>query len=271
MTRQSVRAQETVFWVGDEGDTLYVVETGRVTITAPDERGEHIALDTLGAGGFFGEISLLDGGPRTATVRALTDVSLLVLRRDAFHAFLRQWPNVAINMLQVMGARQRASTAALRGLTNPNAVIEDKLTIWARVSDLIARVAASQQFSLVHVIWFGGWIGLNILAAAGLLPAALGWDPFPFGLLTLIVSLEAIFLSIFVLVSQNRQSERDRIRTDLDYQVNVKAHLEIMGIVERLKRIEEKVGAGAALAAPKDLQDSRRPEAAGTVESHTAR
>jgi uncharacterized membrane protein len=75
----------------------------------------------------------------------------------------------------------------------------------------------------------------------GLLPAALSFDPYPFGLLTLIVSLEAIFLSIFVLVSQNRQSERDRIRTDLDYQVNVKAHLEIIGIVQRLERIEEKV------------------------------
>lgn len=241
MTRQQVRAHDTVFWVGDEGDTLYVVEAGRVAITAPDERGEHITLSTLGPGGFFGEISLLDGGPRTATVRAASDASLLVLRRDAFHAFLRQWPDVAIDMLQVMGARQRASTAALRGLTNPNAVIEEKLTIWARVSDTIARVAASQVFSLIHVGWFGGWIGLNILAVFGLLPAVLGWDPFPFGLLTLIVSLEAIFLSIFVLVSQNRQSERDRIRTDLDYQVNVKAHLEIMGIVERLKRIEAAV------------------------------
>jgi CRP/FNR family cyclic AMP-dependent transcriptional regulator len=80
-----------------------------------------------------------------------------------------------------------------------------------------------------------------VLSTAGLLPEAVGFDPFPFGLLTLIVSLEAIFLSIFVLVSQNRQSERDRIRTDLDYQVNVKAHLEIMGIVDRLKRIEAAV------------------------------
>jgi CRP/FNR family cyclic AMP-dependent transcriptional regulator len=80
-----------------------------------------------------------------------------------------------------------------------------------------------------------------VLAYSGVLPASLGFDRYPFGLLTLIVSLEAIFLSIFVLVSQNRQSERDRIRTDLDYQVNVKAHLEIIGIVERLKRIEKAV------------------------------
>src|SRR5688572_25072720 len=86
MVRQAVKASGAVFWIGDEGDTLYVIESGQVTITAPDERGDHIALDTLGPGGVFGEISLLDGGPRTATVRAVSDVSLLALRRDAFHA-----------------------------------------------------------------------------------------------------------------------------------------------------------------------------------------
>jgi uncharacterized membrane protein len=246
MVRQAVKANEAVFWVGDEGDTLYVIESGQVTITAPDERGDHIALDTLGPGGVFGEISLLDGGPRTATVRAVADVSLLALRRDAFHAFLRQRPEVAIDILQIMGARQRTSTAAIRGLKNPNAVMAEKGTIWQRVSDTVAAIAASQAFTLAHIGWFGTWILLNVLAAVGLLPATLGFDPYPFGLLTLIVSLEAIFLSIFVLVSQNRQSERDRIRTDLDYQVNVKAHVEIMGIVDRLKRIEAAVSNGYA-------------------------
>lgn len=246
MKQQIARLNDTIFWVGDDGDTLFVVETGRVSITAPDERGDHIVLDTLGPGAVFGEISLLDGGPRTATVRAIADVSLLALRRDAFHAFLRQRPEVAIDILQIMGARQRTSTAAIRGLKNPNAVMAEKGTIWQRVSDTVAAIAASQAFTLAHIGWFGTWILLNVLAAVGLLPATLGFDPYPFGLLTLIVSLEAIFLSIFVLVSQNRQSERDRIRTDLDYQVNVKAHVEIMGIVDRLKRIEAAVSNGYA-------------------------
>lgn len=238
MRRQPVKAQEVVFWFGDRGDTLYIVDQGSVAITAPDVRGEHVLLDTLGPGGMFGELSLLDGGPRSATVRALTDGALLTLSRDVFHAFLRQRPDVAIDVLQILGARQRASTAAIRGLQNPNRVIAEATTTWQRASDVIAAVAASQAFTLTHLTWFAGWILLNTLAAAGLLPAVLGFDRYPFGLLTLIVSLEAIFLSIFVLVSQNRQSDRDRIRTDLDYQVNVKAHVEIMGIVERLDRIE---------------------------------
>jgi CRP-like cAMP-binding protein len=241
MTESTVRAQEPIFWIGDPGETLYVIVDGRVEITAPDEGGNHLTLDTLGPGGVFGEISLLDGGPRSATVRALSDVTLLALTRDAFHAVLREHPAVAIGVLHIMGARQRTSTAALRGLTNPNAAIGETTTTWQKVSDVIASVAASHVFTLTHIVWFGSWVLLNVLASAGWIPAALGFDPFPFGLLTLIVSLEAIFLSIFVLVSQNRSAERDRIRTDLDYQVNVKAHLAIMNVIERLDRIERSV------------------------------
>ena len=245
MTRRQVPAQEVIFWIGDLGDALYVVEQGRVAITAPDERGEHLVLDTLGPGGVFGEISLLDGGHRSATVRASTDVTLLALSREAFHEVIHQHPDIAIAVLHVMGARQRVSTAALRGLKNPNAVIAEATTLWQRVSDRIATIAASHAFTLTHVAWFGIWVLTNVLGSAGILPARFAFDPYPFGLLTLIVSLEAIFLSIFVLVSQNRQSERERVRTDIDHQVNVKAHLSIVDIVERLDRIEEAVSVRA--------------------------
>ncbi len=251
MRRETFAAQQVVFWFGDHGDTLYVVDHGAVAITAPDVRGDHVLLDTLGPGGMFGEVSLLDGGPRSATVRAVTDTTLLALPRDVFHAFLRQRPEAAIDVLHILGARQRASTLAIRGLRNPNHVIADATTAWQRASDVIADVAASQVFTLAHLTWFSAWIVLNTVAAAGFLPQALAFDPYPFGLLTLIVSLEAIFLSIFVLVSQNRQSDRDRIRTDLDYQVNVKAHVEITEIGARLDRIERAVtGAAAPVAAP---------------------
>jgi CRP/FNR family transcriptional regulator, cyclic AMP receptor protein len=241
LTRQTIKANEPVFWIGDHGDTMYIVEQGRVAVTAPDARGDHVLLDTLGPGGVFGELSLLDGGPRSATVRAISDTTMYALDRGAFHGFLRSRPDLAIEILHILGSRQRASTATIRGLANPNAVISETTTRWQRVSDRIATIAASHGFTLTHICWFGGWILLNTFGSIGWLPRVLAFDPYPFGLLTLIVSLEAIFLSIFVLVSQNRQSERDRIRTDLDYQVNVKAHVEIMGIVERLERIERKI------------------------------
>ncbi|MGD9688188.1 MAG: cyclic nucleotide-binding domain-containing protein [Phycisphaerales bacterium] len=257
MRAEKVSTNQPVFWLGDRGDSFFVIRRGEVVVTVPNDKGEHVVLNTLGPGGFFGEISLLDGGPRTATIRAVTPCDLLVLSRDDFHAFLRKRPDVAIEILTVMGQRQRISTEALRNLKNPNEVFDrSQVSIWQRVSDVIATVAASQWFTAFHFAWFGLWIGMNIVGSlvytgriilseqqAGTLPAWV-FDPFPFGLLTMVVSLEAIFLSIFVMVSQNRQSEKDRLRTDLDYQVNVKAQTEIMGIARRLEaleRVEERV------------------------------
>ncbi len=262
MTRQHIGLNQTVFWLGDRGDSFFVIERGEVAVTVPNDKGEHVTLNTLGPGGFFGEISLLDGGPRTATVRAVSECELLSLTRDAFHVFLRRRPDVAIEVLTVMGQRQRMSTEALRNLKNPNEVFaQTQGSLWQRISDVIATVAASQWFTLFHLGWFGLWIGVNLFGplmrmGVVLVPDEkadqLPWwifDPFPFGLLTMVVSLEAIFLSIFVMVSQNRQSEKDRLRTDLDYQVNVKAQTEIMNIARRLEvleRLEERIEAAVA-------------------------
>lgn len=234
-----VEAHQTIFWRGDDGDSFFLISHGQVVVTVPNDEGEHVTLDTLGPGGFFGEISLLDGGTRTATVRTTQPCELYVLKRDDFHSFLRQRPEVSIEILTVMGQRQRASTEALRGMKNPNLAFEQsRNTLWQYVADFIARVAATQWFLLVHIAWFASWIGINLLGRTHVLPDEWVFDPFPFGLLTMVVSLEAIFLSIFVLVSQGRQSEKDRLRTDLDYQVNVKAQTEIMGLTRKLDRIE---------------------------------
>jgi uncharacterized membrane protein len=237
---------QAIFWLGDRGDEFYLVIRGLVAITVPNEKGELVTLNTLGPGGFFGEISLLDGGPRTATVRALEKTECLGLTRDAFHQFLRSRPDVAIEILTVMGQRQRASTELLRAMKNPNVVFEQlHMTPWQRAADFIAALAASQWFTLVHIAWFGAWIGVNAIGALlGL--EILAFDPFPFGLLTMVVSLEAIFLSIFVMVSQNRQAEKDRVRTDLDYQVNVKAQTEIMNIARRLDLLETRLAPAPA-------------------------
>jgi uncharacterized membrane protein len=241
---QRVTANHTIFWRGDKGDSLYLVNAGQVVITVPNDKGEHITLDTLGPGGFFGEISLLDGGVRTASVRATQDSELYALNRADFHLFLRQRPDVAIEILTIMGQRQRISTEALRTMRNPNVAFEQsRIAIWQQVSDIIAFVAAGQWFTLFHLIWFGVWIGVNVGATYGFLPAAWAFDPFPFGLLTMVVSLEAIFLSIFVMVSQNRQSEKDRLQIDLDYQVNLKAQTDISTITQKLEEIETRLSA----------------------------
>lgn len=232
-----------VFWIGEDGSDFYIVQDGAVTVCAPDESGREITLATLGPGQFFGEISLLDGGPRTATVRAARDTTLLVLTRDRFHAFLQKHPSAAIHMLTILGQRQRETNEKLRGVRNANQEIEESLSAWGRVSSKIASLSASQTFALFHVVFVAGWVILNI---------ALGRDAFdasPFELAGFILSVEALFLSLFILVATNQQGDRDRIRADLDYQVNLKAQYEVMQLHRKLDRlaaiVERENGKGA--------------------------
>ena len=242
MKPRSVPAGEVVVWHGEKGESLFLVQSGLVGVAVPNDKGEHVHLAKIGPGGFFGELSLLDGGPRTATVRTLEPTELLELSRAQFMQFLMARPDASLDMLSLLATRQRENQALMR-TANPNeAFAASRITTWQRMSDVIATVAASQWFMLFHACWFALWIGVNMLAAVGALPERAGFDPFPFGLLTMVVSLEAIFLAIFVMVSQNRQSEKDRLRTDLDYQVNVRAQEEILRISHRLSSIEAKLG-----------------------------
>jgi uncharacterized membrane protein len=224
-------AHQTIFWIGDPGAEFFVVRRGEVVLTYPDETGREEILGTAKRGEFFGEISLLDGGPRTATARARGEVELLCLGRDDFHEFLRQHPAASIHVITVVGQRQREMVGRLRGIKNANQVIDEHATVWHRVADAIAALSANQFFFAAHVLWFGAWIAVNVARGDQ------GFDPFPFGFLTLVVSLEAIFLSIFVLISQNRQSEKDKIGADLDYQVNLKAELEVMMLHQKVDRV----------------------------------
>ncbi|MFT3683555.1 MAG: DUF1003 domain-containing protein [Phycisphaerales bacterium] len=254
MKPRRVEAGEVVVWHGEQGESLFLISNGTVDVVVPNERGEHVHLAKIGRGGFFGELSLLDSGPRTATVRASERCELLELHRDQFMRFLMGRPDAALDMLGLLATRQREGQAAMRSLNPNEAFAATRITMWQRLSDIIATVSASQWFSLFHVAWFGTWIILNvtgslIYARSILVPEESkhllpGWvfDPFPFGLLTMVVSLEAIFLAIFVMVSQNRQSEKDRLRTDLDYQVNVRAQEEILRISQRLSSIETRMG-----------------------------
>lgn len=239
-------AQQPIFWVGDEGSDFLVVQFGRVTLTYPDEQGKEVTLAEVGPGQFFGELSLLDGGPRTATARARIDTGLLALGRADFLRFLRERPTAAGQIVAVLGARQRDMLDKLRGVKNVNEVFAETSTRWQRAADTIAAVSASQAFVLLHVVWFGLWMLFNVVRGDK------APDPYPFGLLTMIVSLEAIFLSIFVLVSQNRSGEKDRLRADLDYQVNLKAQHEIMQLHRKIDRLEVAVTTAVAGKAAED-------------------
>jgi len=231
----SVKMGETLFHVNDPGDSLYVVRTGEVEIFFKNDTGERIVLEVAGRGDFFGELALFDGGPRSASVVATEDTEVFRLSHSHLEAFIHAHPGAAMAILASMARRMRVSADRLRHTAsrNVNEETEDKRTKVQKTADWIAEFAGSIPFLLLHVVWFTLWLLLNSVQVPGI-PQ---FDPYPFGFLTLTVSLEAIFLSVFVLLSQNRQAVKDRVRSDIEYDVNLKAELEIAHLHEKVDRL----------------------------------
>ncbi len=239
MTRVSYPKGEVLFRTGDPGDALYVVHSGRIELSVRDHVGERIVLDQCGAGELFGELSMFDGGARTANAEAVDTAELLLLDRQDFLAFLRQHPDAALNLLAMIAARLRKTDQLLRGrvIRNVNAEVEQTQSALDRIADAIASFAGSMPFVIIHVVFFAVWILLNL----DIIPGVAAFDPFPFGLLTMAVSLEAIFLSVFVLLSQNLQSAKERVRADIEYEINLKAELEVAQLHEKVDRLHEEL------------------------------
>jgi uncharacterized membrane protein len=210
------------------------VRSGEVELSISDNVGQKITLDTARAGDFFGEIALLDSGPRTATAVALDGAELFELDRDDLLLLFRRQPDAALHMLAAMGRMTRKADQLLRARVsrNVNEEVEERLTPLQRISDWLAWFSGSMLFLFLHAAWFAAWVSLNTFLAPLVFPGG-AFDPFPFGLLTMIVSLEAIFLSCFVLISANRQAEKDKVRGDIEYDVNIKAEMEVANLHEK--------------------------------------
>src|SRR4051794_25737271 len=140
---RDVTPQEPIVWIGEAGDEFFIIERGHVVICYPDEKGQERTLAVLGPGHFFGELSLLDGGRRTATARAQTEGRLLVLGREAFHKFIKRHPVAAIHILTVIGRRERENLDKLRGIQNANEVVEERQTPVQRFAERVAKVFAT--------------------------------------------------------------------------------------------------------------------------------
>lgn len=232
-----VAAGHTLFQAGDPGDSLFIIKSGQIELFIKDTAGQKIVLTTAESGDMFGELAMLDSGPRTATALALKDSEVLVLDRSDLILLFQRKPEAALHMLAALSGLTRKADELLRTRVsrNVNEEIEVHSTALQKVADWIAWFSGSMLFLMLNGGWFVIWIVLNTLVLRG----AAAFDPYPFGLLTMIVSLEAIFLSCFVLVSQNRQAEKDRVRSDIEYEVNIKAELEITHLHEKTDRIYE--------------------------------
>jgi CRP/FNR family cyclic AMP-dependent transcriptional regulator len=237
----SAAAGEVLFSQGDPGDALYVVRAGAVELSMRKQTGERVVVEVAKVGEFFGEISLLDGGVRMATATAIEDAELIEVDRGDLDELFRLKPHAAMDMLAATGRRLRETSRLLRqsAAKDINEETEDKRSRIEQAADWVTEFSGSIPFLGIHIVLFTVWIALNVSPLDRL--AVGGFDPFPFGLLTMAVSLEAIILSVLVMLSQNRQIARDRIRNDIEYQVNISAEAKVAHLHEKVDRLQEQV------------------------------
>jgi CRP/FNR family transcriptional regulator, cyclic AMP receptor protein len=219
---------------GEMGDLFYVITEGQAEIIIRDADGEELVLHRVGPGNFFGELSMLTNEPRSARVRAVEHVTTLALKRNDFFEFLRTHTHAAIDVMVELGGRLRDSDAILRRMVsrNVNEVEEERLTLGQRVADKVADTIGSWPFIITQSMILAVWIALNVTAWIN------RWDPYPFILLNLMLSFQAAYAGPVIMMSQNRQSAKDRLVAEIDHQVNTKAELGIGLLMQRIDELE---------------------------------
>lgn len=238
MRERSFQPGQIVMAANDPEGSFLLIEEGELEVWLADTDGKKVVLEVLGPGKVYGNLFMDSGETRSASATTSGELVTLELGREAFFDFLRRRPDTAIDLLVELGQRLKDTDDILRTRVSRNANEEHDETIspGQRVADIIADFSGSLVFLLLNLAVFVFWILANTVG-----PAIWHYDPYPFQFLTMAVSLEAIFLSIFVLISQNRQAAKDRIKADLDYQVNVKTELEMSAMAEHIRDIEQKL------------------------------
>ena len=223
-----------LFKAGDKGDAMYLIESGRVRISIHDDDKQEVTLAELAQGDFFGEMAIIDGRQRSADARVIEDARLAILSRDAFLSFVRTNPDVALEMLSALTDRLRRTDDLLRSRVSRNANEEEeaRATMADRAADLIAEFGGSWKFIGVSMGIIVLWIVVNTFVLVR------GFDPAPFAMLNLALAVIAGMQAPIIMMSQNRQGEKDRLRADLDYQVNLKNELSLSEVLRRLDVLE---------------------------------
>ena len=231
---QHVTSDTQLFRQGEQGDAMYLIESGRIRISIHDADNKELTLAELAQGDFFGEMSLIDGRQRSATASVIEDASLAILSRESFLSFVRANPDVALEMLSALSDRLRRTDELLRSRVSRNANEEERarLTMADRAADLIAEFGGSWKFILVSLAVILFWIVFNSIVLAQ------GFDQAPYELLGLVLAVIAGIQAPIIMMSQNRQAESDRLRADLDYKVNLKNELSLAEVLRRLDVLE---------------------------------
>ena len=241
--------RQRIYKIGEPGGQAYVMVSGLVRITTVDEDHQEVVVDEPAAGEFFGFASMLDGTAHQTNAFALEETVCLEVERNDIGVLLQRKPLAGMDMLTVLGRQFHASQqlVRLRSMRNPNEVIEQDATLGDRVADSVARFGGSWSF----IISFG--VVLIVYTCANVLLGRSAWDPYPFILLNLFLSMLAAIQAPVIMMSQNRQDTKDRLRGELDYDVNRRAEAEIQGLARKMNLLGDKMG---------DLEDLLRQKPA---------
>ena len=230
-------ARERIYKLGDAGYLAYVVISGKVRVFTLDDDHQEVIIEEPGREEFFGFASMLDQTPHQTNAMAIEASVCLEVSRDDIAVLLKQKPMAGMDLLTALGRQFHAAQGLVRGraIRNPNDLIETEETTGERIADAVAKFGGSWTFILSFAVILMGYTGLNVLLGHR------SWDPYPFILLNLFLSMLAAIQAPVIMMSQNRQDTKDRLRAELDFDVNRRAESEIQGLARKLSVLDDKL------------------------------
>jgi len=230
--------RQRIYRMGDAGGQGYVLVSGSVRLTTIDEDQQEVVVDVPAIGEFFGFASMLDGTPHQTSAAAIEDSVCLEVAHADIATLVKRKPHAAMDMLSVLGRQIHASQQLVRGRAarSANEIIEAEATRGERIADAVAAFGGSWAFIITFLVILAVYTAVNIALRQS------AWDPYPFTLLNLFLSMLAAIQAPVIMMSQNRQDTKDRLRGELDYDVNRRAAADIQGLARKMNLIAEKVG-----------------------------
>jgi CRP/FNR family cyclic AMP-dependent transcriptional regulator len=241
-------ARERIYKKGDPGGQAYVMLSGKVRVTTVDEDQQQVIVDEPASGEFFGFASMLEQTPHQTSAIALEETSCLEVSRDDIAVLLERKPHAGMDLLTTLGRQFHAAQelVRMRATRNPNELIEKEATVGERVADHVARFGGSWTFIISFGVLMIVYTAINIILGGN------AWDPYPFILLNLFLSMLAAIQAPVIMMSQNRQDTKDRLRGELDFDVNRRAASDIQGLARKLNLLDEKIDDVGSLLRGKD-------------------
>ena len=230
-------ARQRIYKIGEPGGRAYVMVSGAVRLTTIDEDHQDVIVDEPSSGEFFGFASMLDSTPHQTNAVALEDTVCLEVDQEDIATLVQRKPHAAMDMLSVLGRQFHAAQQLVRGRTarNPNEIIEADATFGERIADTVAAFGGSWTFIILFFVILATYTALNLALRRS------AWDPYPFILLNLILSMLAAIQAPVIMMSQNRTDKKDRLRGELDYEVNRRAEAEVQSLSRKLNVLAEKM------------------------------